>query len=108
MEPAKPLGTKDAPSIIEEALEKPVGGLFLKYVVKPGSIAGIVIDPIVPVIARDEAAKALRFRLTALGIDNVRVFMRKDRKSTRLNSSHQIISYAVFCLKKKKKKKNTK
>src|SRR5947208_8683976 len=29
-----------------------------------------------------------------------------DRKSTRLNSSHQIISYAVFCLKKKKKKNN--
>src|SRR5258708_23132927 len=27
---------------------------------------------------------------------------RQDRKSTRLNSSHQIISYAVFCLKKKK------
>src|SRR5207244_9751570 len=26
----------------------------------------------------------------------------KDRKSTRLNSSHQIISYAVFCLKKKR------
>src|SRR5258708_26089913 len=29
--------------------------------------------------------------------------IRADRKSTRLNSSHQIISYAVFCLKKKKK-----
>src|SRR5258708_30584215 len=29
-----------------------------------------------------------------------------DRKSTRLNSSHQIISYAVFCLKKKKKHQN--
>src|SRR5258708_25662457 len=27
----------------------------------------------------------------------------RDRKSTRLNSSHQIISYAVFCLKKKTK-----
>src|SRR5258708_26213570 len=27
--------------------------------------------------------------------------LRRDRKSTRLNSSHQIISYAVFCLKKK-------
>src|SRR5438034_3594975 len=27
---------------------------------------------------------------------------RKDRKSTRLNSSHTVISYAVFCLKKKK------
>src|SRR5437870_7831041 len=30
----------------------------------------------------------------------------EDRKSTRLNSSHVAISYAVFCLKKKKKKNN--
>src|SRR5206468_6981051 len=30
--------------------------------------------------------------------------LEKDRKSTRLNSSHDQISYAVFCLKKKKKK----
>src|SRR5258708_13395524 len=35
--------------------------------------------------------------------DAVRMLAQKlDRKSTRLNSSHQIISYAVFCLKKKK------
>src|SRR5690349_24078406 len=33
---------------------------------------------------------------------------RLDRKSTRLNSSHVEISYAVFCLKKKKKEKNSK
>src|SRR5437588_8051504 len=32
--------------------------------------------------------------------DRVRI---EDRKSTRLNSSHTVISYAVFCLKKKKK-----
>src|SRR5258708_21715373 len=31
-----------------------------------------------------------------------KILSRIDRKSTRLNSSHQIISYAVFCLKKKK------
>src|SRR5438034_6425261 len=30
----------------------------------------------------------------------------RDRKSTRLNSSHTVISYAVFCLKKKKTKNN--
>src|SRR2546426_12748466 len=35
----------------------------------------------------------------AAGID-----VERDRKSTRLNSSHLVISYAVFCLKKKKKK----
>src|SRR2546426_1799963 len=32
---------------------------------------------------------------------------RADRKSTRLNSSHLVISYAVFCLKKKKNEKNS-
>src|SRR5687768_18122673 len=35
----------------------------------------------------------------------VQARQRRDRKSTRLNSSHGYISYAVFCLKKKKKKK---
>src|SRR5258708_35923315 len=40
-------------------------------------------------------------QLATLGLDEI--FEREaDRKSTRLNSSHQIISYAVFCLKKKK------
>src|SRR5258708_27570980 len=34
-----------------------------------------------------------------------RIYVMSDRKSTRLNSSHQIISYAVFCLKKKKNKR---
>src|SRR5260221_7842249 len=33
---------------------------------------------------------------------DVGVVRRRDRKSTRLNSSHTVISYAVFCLKKKK------
>src|SRR2546430_9495543 len=42
--------------------------------------------PVVPVVCRREAATP-----------------RLDRKSTRLNSSHSQISYAVFCLKKKKK-----
>src|SRR2546430_10763335 len=32
--------------------------------------------------------------------------LKRDRKSTRLNSSHSQISYAVFCLKKKKKKEH--
>src|SRR5256885_4727487 len=35
-------------------------------------------------------------------LNNPRAFLGPDRKSTRLNSSHLVISYAVFCLKKKK------
>src|SRR5258708_29961318 len=41
--------------------------------------------------------------LPELELQYVDYAVRGDRKSTRLNSSHQIISYAVFCLKKKKK-----
>src|SRR5205085_10845621 len=46
-------------------------------------------------------------RLLCIG-DNSRdcLTRRRDRKSTRLNSSHSQISYAVFCLKKKKKNNN--
>src|SRR5438132_6235607 len=40
------------------------------------------------------------------GAERVTGFLqREDRKSTRLNSSHTVISYAVFCLKKKKQNK---
>src|SRR5438552_16419218 len=42
---------------------------------------------------------------TRTGTVRIRRRWAPDRKSTRLNSSHQIISYAVFCLKKKKKTK---
>src|SRR3712207_7408788 len=40
-----------------------------------------------------------------VGLGRVGLVMGLDRKSTRLNSSHANISYAVFCLKKKKKNK---
>src|SRR5438552_14805826 len=52
--------------------------------------------------ARGEAMAAFRSRFPDLAVIDIGL---GDRKSTRLNSSHQIISYAVFCLKKKKKKK---
>src|SRR5690606_26850762 len=43
------------------------------------------------------------FVAAAEGVDYRRGYEEQDRKSTRLNSSHVKISYAVFCLKKKKK-----
>src|SRR5438132_13918176 len=48
-----------------------------------------------------QAIQALNFK--ALGMSPEKARERLDRKSTRLNSSHTVISYAVFCLKKKKK-----
>src|SRR5947208_6403425 len=46
-----------------------------------------------------QAEVSLRGVIEDNGIARIECF--RDRKSTRLNSSHQIISYAVFCLKKK-------
>src|SRR5438552_7934716 len=60
--------------------------------------------------SRPHPAQRLRLRAVhrrsrgALRGREARLHRDRDRKSTRLNSSHQIISYAVFCLKKKKNK----
>src|SRR5258708_13530665 len=61
----------------------------------------IVVGAEHPLGIGDQAVEA-RFRvaLRRRRIDSL--IANADRKSTRLNSSHQIISYAVFCLKKKK------
>src|SRR5256885_7611249 len=46
----------------------------------------------------------LRVASGAISLGDVQAFIQySDRKSTRLNSSHLVISYAVFCLKKKRK-----
>src|SRR5438552_12772364 len=52
-------------------------------------------------LGREGAEEVVHGRDAARGADTVDEIT-ADRKSTRLNSSHQIISYAVFCLKKKK------
>src|SRR5690606_41033302 len=61
--------------------------------------------PAVSVPGRNLAAKACARVLAATPVQKRRRPAPLDRKSTRLNSSHVKISYAVFCLKKKKKKK---
>src|SRR2546430_10983736 len=50
---------------------------------------------------RAKARMAVRYHVNI--VFRVAAFAEADRKSTRLNSSHSQISYAVFCLKKKKK-----
>src|SRR5258708_8811038 len=70
------------------------GQVSLYQTVKPVAPLGavkvweMVLSPLVGVVLPSRAQK---------------VPLWQDRKSTRLNSSHQIISYAVFCLKKKNK-----
>src|SRR5690242_20997030 len=61
--------------------------------------AGKIKDPAV----RQQAD--LDAQMWQMMVDHMQGMQQIDRKSTRLNSSHMSISYAVFCLKKKNKKK---
>src|SRR2546430_13753588 len=76
----------------------PYTTLFRSVVVQ--GLAGIGVD----VEAREVAAGDVQPDPVAVPEDERgRIHLDRDRKSTRLNSSHSQISYAVFCLKKKKK-----
>src|SRR5438128_6725427 len=65
---------------------------------RPGAVAVAGDDVLVGVRAAGRAHRG--------GTLTLRDAPRADRKSTRLNSSHGSISYAVFCLKKKKKQRH--
>src|SRR5690606_14842265 len=78
------------------------GGCNVQFAVNPENddIVGIEINP------RVSRSSALASKATGYPIAKIAAKLAigyKDRKSTRLNSSHVKISYAVFCLKKKKK-----
>jgi lactate racemase len=77
LEPRRPLGTKEVTTLVEDALENPVGGLKLKDMVKPGTQAGIIVDPLLPTEAWRDAVKTLTTRLSTLGVENTKVFLRK-------------------------------
>src|SRR5689334_24491884 len=62
--------------------------------------------PAVTTLPRGNAFVAAGYTGNGVGPSNM--VGRTDRKSTRLNSSHSSISYAVFCLKKKKNTRHTK
>src|SRR2546426_2247514 len=81
----------------------------------PSSRACPYVDNLTGLSCRKVAARVKRHQprivlykvdatLTAAHLMSQIPGLRQDRKSTRLNSSHLVISYAVFCLKKKKKK----
>src|SRR5256885_10495058 len=71
-------------------------GVRIKLQEQPFQILSLLLEHPGEVVTREE----LREKLWP-----AHTFVDLDRKSTRLNSSHLVISYAVFCLKKKKHRK---
>src|SRR5258708_39593084 len=94
----------DEQHIFEKSLAKPGSKKFVFYEGppyangKPG-IHHVLARVVKDVILRYKTMRGYRVPRRA-GWDTHGLPVEIDRKSTRLNSSHQIISYAVFCLKK--------
>src|SRR5690625_6652941 len=86
-----------------QAMQRIENGHFVSYFDAPGGtqIAKSVVDAMGTYMKNGVAnvgSVSPTSRETAVIVNNAR---EQDRKSTRLNSSHVAISYAVFCLKKK-------
>src|SRR3712207_8705192 len=81
----------------------PYTTLFRSRVQHPGELAGPAERLALPADHGARARQALPVLQHLRGRGRRAAERRGDRKSTRLNSSHANISYAVFCLKKKKK-----
>ncbi len=75
-------------ALVENALETPLNGYSLREVVKPGAVAAIVIDPIVPLDARREAVTVLTSHLLSLGVENTKVFLRRRMSSVEESRDH--------------------
>src|SRR5256885_12931036 len=91
MAPAQVISVKDLPPEVLGEAAPPVGG-------GNGGVPAPAALPHAPAPLAEEGLGRLAVPVSALAPPHDTA----DRKSTRLNSSHLVISYAVFCLKKKK------
>src|SRR5437764_12671234 len=101
-----------APPFPDELVAAPAGGGAVAWVFNARGARNVWVaappdyrGKAVTSYAEDDGQELADLRWTPDG--RAIVYVRGDRKSTRLNSSHRCISYAVFCLKKKKNNKKT-
>src|SRR5947209_9980956 len=95
--------------LLSQAVRVFTGRPFILLDTPARALAGIIIadawmwSPFVMLLVLSGLVSVPAYLYEAAEVDRAS-WRRRDRKSTRLNSSHANISYAVFCLKKKKKK----
>src|SRR5688500_19075235 len=96
-----------SPAEIEDAVARHPAVLEAAVIAEADDTGGTIPAAYVMVRSGNTPDEKLRAEIAATAAQSLPRFKQpkriQDRKSTRLNSSHLVISYAVFCLKKKKK-----
>src|SRR2546427_4799200 len=99
--------TDGVPLFVEELTKMVLESGLLQEREERYELTGPLPPLAIPATLRDSLMARLDRLATVKGLAQLGATLGRDRKSTRLNSSHSQISYAVFCLKKKKEKIKT-
>src|SRR5688500_19465831 len=96
-----PQGELSIRTVAMPADANPSGDIFGGWLLSQMDVAGgIIAHRIAMGRTATVAVDAMKFHLAVFVGDVLECYAAVDRKSTRLNSSHLVISYAVFCLKR--------
>src|SRR5207249_8544220 len=93
LEPKKPAATANLSNQIEESLSRPVNDFSLSNIPKPGSIAGVLIDPIIPFHIQQQAIDIIRTKLGTLGVTEIKFFSRS--RTSNVESRPSSVDFGV-------------
>jgi lactate racemase len=88
LEPKKPAPAVQLSDQIEASLSQPLNDFQLSSIVKRGSIAGVLVDPIIPSSAQKQAIEIITAKLGALGVSEIKLFSR--RRTSNVDTSPSI------------------
>jgi len=95
LEPKKPAQT-DISKLIQESINHPVNDFQLSNSVKPGTTAGILVDPILPLSVQNQAIEILKSKLGELGVDKIRFFLRHRTSNVEARPAQQETPLNIF------------
>jgi len=86
----------DISKLIQESLNHPVNDFQLSNTVKPGTTAGILVDPILPLRVQNQAIEILKSKLGELGADKIRLFLRHRTSNVESRPAQQETPLNIF------------
>ena len=95
LEPKKSTQT-DNSKLIQESINHPVNDFQLSNTVKPGTSAGILVDPILPLRVQNQAMEILKSKLGELGVDKIRLFLRHRTSNVESRPAQQETPLSIF------------